>query len=320
MFNGFSHSVKGASHEVSGKVCQDSSGHKVTENYAVAVVADGHGSKKHFRSNIGSRCAVEATMETVSKFYENIEELEANLPKNHKLIIRNIEKQIISNWNERVLKHLLENPVTDAEKEPFTPEEFEKIPPESYYGTTLVAAVTGKTYSFGIQIGDGSLVAMFEDGETLIPMEYNEANPANITSSMCNSNAASMFDSFYVENRPVLAMYASTDGLYTSFGSDVDFLDYHTIITGQLIDILKFDPSIQKNLEKRSHFGTEDDISLACVFNDEKVHLKIDLINEQIAENKKRAQTRKIALQANMQKQKQRAVTLRAEELHSKRS
>ena len=39
MFNGFSHSVMGASHEKRGIVCQDSSAFKVGEGFAVAVVA-----------------------------------------------------------------------------------------------------------------------------------------------------------------------------------------------------------------------------------------------------------------------------------------
>ena len=125
MFNGFSHSVMGASHVAKGIVCQDSSAHKITDRYAVAVVADGHGSKKHFRSNIGSQCAVEATIETIERFYENADDFEANFPKNHKRIIRNIERQIVAVWNSKVMKHLEENPVTVVEKKPFKQEEFE---------------------------------------------------------------------------------------------------------------------------------------------------------------------------------------------------
>ena len=53
MFNGFSHSVMGASHEKTNLVCQDSSAFKAEDHYAIAVVADGHGSKKHFRSHLG---------------------------------------------------------------------------------------------------------------------------------------------------------------------------------------------------------------------------------------------------------------------------
>ena len=295
-FNGFSHSVMGASHVAKGIVCQDSSAHKITDRYAVAVVADGHGSKKHFRSNIGSQCAVEATIETIDRFYEDPDEFEANFPKNHKMIIRNIERQIIAAWNSKVMKHLEENPVTVVEKKPFKPEEFENISPESYYGTTLIAAVAGKGFTFGVQIGDGTLVALFEDGVAVLPMEYNEAAPANVTASMCNSNAAGMFSSFYVDNKKPLALYASTDGLYTSFGSEYDFLDYHTIISSQLINLEAFKQVIINNLTKRSHYGTEDDISLSCVFDSDLVNEKIGLIRERVDENKKRAAERKAEL------------------------
>ena len=296
MFNGFSHSVMGASHEKTGSVCQDSSAFKVADNYAIAVVADGHGSKKHFRSHIGSKYAVEATIEAIDRFYEDPEEFEANFPKNHKMILRNIEKQIIANWNYKVSKHLEENPVTDDEKSKFTDEEFEKIQPESYYGSTLIAAIAGREFTFGVQIGDGSLVALFEDGKAVMPMEYNESAPANVTASICNSNAASMFSSFYTDKKKLIAMFASTDGLYTSFGSEYDFLDYHTIIASQLTDPEALRQIIINNLTKRSRFGTEDDISLACVFDSELLNDSIDLINQRVEENRQQASDRKAEL------------------------
>jgi len=283
----------GASHEKRGIVCQDSSAFKVGDHYAVAVVADGHGSKKHFRSHLGSKFAVEATIEAIDRFYEAREALEANLPTNHKLIIKNIEKQIISNWNMKVEKHLAENPVTDEEKSKFTPEEFEAIPPESYYGSTLVAGITGDNYTFGVQIGDGSFIAIFEDGRAVMPMEYNESAPANVTASVCNSNAASMFSSFYAPNRKLIAMYGSTDGLYTSFGSEHDFLDYHTIITSQLVNLDTFKEIIKNNLTKRSRFGTEDDISLACVFDIERVKNSTEMLRKKVEEHRASAADRK---------------------------
>ena len=295
MFNGFSHSVMGASHEKTNLVCQDSSAFKIGDHYAVAVVADGHGSKKHFRSHIGSKFAVEAAIEAIDRYYEDREALEANLPENHKLIIKNIEKQIISNWNVRIEKHLAENPVTEEERSKFTEEEFETILPESYYGSTLVVAVAGDNYTFGVQIGDGSLVAIFEDGKAVMPMEYNEAAPANITASVCNSNAAGMFSSFYAPNKKLIALYGSTDGLYTSFGSEYDFLDYHTIITSQLINLETFKTVIKNNLSKRSRFGTEDDISLSCIYDEDLIKEKLNLINQRVAENKEAAAERKAA-------------------------
>ena len=293
MFNGFSHSVKGASHEKTGLVCQDSSAYKVCDDYAICVVADGHGSKKHFRSNLGSKFAVEATISTIDRFYADKASFEENLPKNYRLIIKNIQKQIISDWNKLVEEHLSQNPVTEEEKSKFTEEEFAAIQPESYYGTTLIVGVAGKNFTFGVQIGDGTLVALFDDGKAVMPMEYNEAAPANVTASMCNSNAAGMFSAFYRDKQKLIAMFTSTDGLYTSFGSEFDFLDYHTIITSKLNDFENLKKIIVNNLTKRAHFGTEDDISLSCVYDEELFAQKHDLIVSEVEANKQRAAERK---------------------------
>lgn len=293
MFNGFSHSVKGASHEKTGLVCQDSSAYKVCDDYAICVVADGHGSKKHFRSNLGSQFAVEATISTIDRFYEDKKSFEESFPKNYKKIIKSIQKQIISDWNKLVEEHIKNNPVTEEEKSKFTEEEFAAIPPESYYGTTLIVGVAGKNFTFGVQIGDGTLVALFDDGKAVMPMEYNEAAPANVTASMCNSNAAGMFSAFYRDKQKLIAMFTSTDGLYTSFGSEFDFLDYHTIITSQLNDVENFKNIIVHNLTKRAHFGTEDDISLSCIYDSELLAEKTELIASEVAANKQRAAERK---------------------------
>ena len=293
MFKGFSNSVKGASHEQSGLVCQDSSAHFVGEYYAVAVVADGHGSKKHFRSNMGSKFAVEATLDTIANFYEDVETFEKTFPLNHKFVIKRINKQIIANWNSKVEKHLQDNPVTAEEKSKFTYDEFEQIPPESYYGTTLIACIAGRGFTFGLQIGDGSLITVFDDGEAVNPIEYDESAPANITASLCNAGAASYFNGFYVDKKKLIAAFASTDGLYTSFGSDYDFLDYHTIITSQLAANNEFEAAVLKNITKRSHFGTQDDVSLSCVYDPELAAANLDMLNTKVAENKQKAAERK---------------------------
>ena len=293
MFGGFSHSVIGASHETSGLVCQDHSAYEVNEHYSVAVIADGHGSKKYFRSHLGSQFAVESALETLRHFYADPEGFEQNFPKNHKMILKNMKKQIIANWNAHVQEHLANNPVRLAEMQKFTKEEFKEIPPESYYGTTLVVAVCGRGFQFGLQIGDGSLVAIYEDGVPVMPMVYDESAPANMTASMCNSNAASMFNSFYVENKKAIAMYASSDGLYTSFSNEDDFLEYHLIITSQLDNLEAFAQSVKKNLTKRSHYGTEDDISLACICDLDLLQEKGPMLKAEVADRKAHAAERK---------------------------
>ena len=52
---------------------------------------------------------------------------------------------------------------------------------------------------------------------------------------------------------------------------------------------------IKNNLSKRSHFGTEDDISLSCIYDADLLREKLNLINERVAENKQAAADRKTA-------------------------
>ena len=293
MYKGYSRSVRGASHFKSGLVCQDASAHEANEHYAVAVVADGHGSKKHFRSNFGSQFAVEATLEVIARFYEDSDDFEENFPKNHKMVIKKIEKQIISVWNEKAKAHLDANPVTVEEKKKFSDKEFEAINPESYYGTTLIAAVAGRGFTFGIQIGDGSCVAIFEDGEAVLPMNYDESAPANVTSSMCNANASGYFNSFYIDDKKPMALFCSTDGLYTSFDSEPDFVDYHVALAIYLKNPERFEEVATNEITKRSKFGTEDDVSLAVAYDDEEVVEKLPLLKQALARNKQKAAERK---------------------------
>ncbi|MDE6004094.1 MAG: protein phosphatase 2C domain-containing protein [Oscillospiraceae bacterium] len=303
MYEGFCHSVIGASHVAKGTVCQDFSNFQSSEFYSIAVVADGHGSKKHFRSDVGSRLAVRATLRTVRNFYRDPEEFEESFQENPRDIITKIEKQIISRWNREVSKHFRKNPVTDEEKAPFTEDQYESIRMESMYGTTLIAVVMGKDYVFGMQIGDGSLVLLDEDGEAEMPIADDESAPANLTASMCNSNAIDMFNSFYLMDNP-MAVFVSTDGLFTSFRSEDDFLDYHTIIASHLEQMPDFDKVIIRNLTKRTNFGTQDDISLSCLFNKQLVIEGAESLKNQVEKNKARAEMRKAEHQAKLAKQR----------------
>lgn len=304
MFSGFNQTVKGVSHQKKGIVCQDFSGYFESEIYGIAVVADGHGSKKHFRSDVGSKLAVKVVLNTISEFYKDIDEFETSFTENPKKVIRKIQKHIISHWNKEIFSYHEKNPVTEDEKSPFTEEQFNAIKTESIYGTTLIVAVMGKKFSFGIQIGDGSFVIVNKDAEVEMPIIDDESCPANLTASMCNRNAIDMFNSFYTFENP-MAIFVSTDGLYTSFGSQEDFEDYHTIITGLLDDDMdNFNEIIIKNLTKRTHHGTQDDISLAGVFEKGNIKENLELIMEQIQRNKQLSEMRKAEHKAKIEKQK----------------
>ena len=302
-FHGLYHTIIGASHVAKGTVCQDWSDFQANEHYALAVVADGHGSKKHFRSDLGSKFAVQATVEAISAYYADAETFEELFEENPTRLIRKIEKNIICRWNNAVRAHFAANPVTEEEKLPFTEDEFAKLKVEAIYGTTLIAAIIGSEFTFGLQIGDGSLVVIDEDAEAEMPIVDDETAPANLTASLCNSNAIDLFNSFFIPAK-ALAVFVSTDGLFTSFRSSEDFLDYHSIIASHLDKPAAFDAIVLRNLTKRTNFGTQDDISLSCAWDQELLEENTSSLKEAVERNKMRAEIRAAEHAAKIQKQR----------------
>ena len=101
MFQGVHTTVTGDSHIQKGIVCQDSAGVYVTDSFAIAVAADGHGSAKHFRSDAGSRIAVKITVELL-KNYMSRADFREQFRAHPEFILSQMEKQILMKWREAV--------------------------------------------------------------------------------------------------------------------------------------------------------------------------------------------------------------------------
>ena len=94
MYVGLSEAVRGASHVESNTVCQDYADYKITDSYAVAAVADGHGSKKHFRSDFGSKAGVEVAIKAVDEYCSDPEEFKRKFQDDPEHLIKKIEKYV----------------------------------------------------------------------------------------------------------------------------------------------------------------------------------------------------------------------------------
>ena len=60
---------RGLSHTEENKPCQDSSGIFYGTRYSIIAVADGHGNQIHFRSNAGSRIAIETLFDVFETMF-----------------------------------------------------------------------------------------------------------------------------------------------------------------------------------------------------------------------------------------------------------
>jgi serine/threonine protein phosphatase PrpC len=272
--------VQGSSHQRSGLPNQDAVQSIVTPGpqgtVAVAVVSDGHGSPRHFRSQIGSSLAVATGAATLQTFL--LESVASNgqvpfVPEQ----VHELERKLVSGWLAAVHNHLENTPFSEAELAKLEKAEggegraAVESSPELAYGATVLAAAATEKILLYLQLGDGEILSVSAEGATTRPLPPDDRLIANQTTSLCQPEAWKDFRSSWVANGPLPSLVLlSTDGYANSFGSDEDFLkigqDYLEIIREQSISSLAEElPAI---LSEATQQGSGDDITLAILEND----------------------------------------------------
>lgn len=97
-------SIRGYSHILGGKECQDNSISWQEKQYDAVIVCDGHGGEKYFRSAIGSRFACEAGKKMISAFMDYVLNNDG-IKTSWDTLISQLEISIINEWNELVRNH-----------------------------------------------------------------------------------------------------------------------------------------------------------------------------------------------------------------------
>ena len=292
-------SCQGESHIATGKVCQDYSYSNVYENgNAIAIVCDGHGGKRYFRSDIGAKIAAEVTEHKVKTF---IEEVGLSLLKSepftqHGTISEQITNQdfdktsnierafrqlfgsIIYEWNSEVLAHAKLNPISELEKEGLEERwitEFEKNENlEKVYGCTLIVYAYTPDFWLAFQIGDGKCFACNTAGNWSEPIPWDERCFLNKTTSICDSGAIDEFRYCYEgDGHCPIAVILGSDGIDDSFGSEENQANFYVQILKSIaktgLDATLSE--IQTTLPQLSKIGSQDDMSIAMIFDSDKV-------------------------------------------------
>lgn len=283
VFEGYSISIKGASHDDSGRPCQDSSSCGVFEDYAVAVVSDGHGGSRYYRSEVGSRFAVNAALDAVSSCMgADRADFMEGLGRDPQSILTRLTDAVLARWTDAVGEYDSNHPPTEAELSLEDPEGERDV--LRAYGATLVCGVMSDDAVFGFQIGDGDLVAINDDSEESMIMPGDPDCFLNRTSSICGSNASSKFRHFIVsasvadeasegfrairaDARRVVSLSVCTDGLGTSFNSP-DSLKRYCAAIPEALSTEDSRAALEENLRRRSCSNTRDDVSVAAVYRE----------------------------------------------------
>lgn len=258
-FKGYALSVKGASHEETGIVCQDSARVYIAEHFAVAAVSDGHGSEKHFRSASGSEMATRVAIRSICDFCERNNGLDGIFLANPDNAARRIAANIICGWNSEIAAHIGLLPLNERERAIY--DKYNGIANEVMYGATLIVAGVTENGCFGLQIGDGSFCAQIGD-EMIFPVPEDANLVGNLTTSLCDSDAISNFRYFYREG-VFSGVMLSSDGLINSFLNEEDYLKFGHRVLSAVGDGTT--SALGEHLKMRSRCGSRDDISVSAV-------------------------------------------------------
>ena len=137
---------------------------------------------------------------------------------------------------------------------------------EKAYGTTLIVACQTKNYWFGLQIGDGKCVCISPDGSMGEPIPWDEDCQANITTSICDSEAIEEFRYYFTKKCPIATLmgtdgiddsYANTEEMYVLYRSILAIFAEYGRETGEA-EIEAFLPGLSRK-------GSGDDVSIAGI-------------------------------------------------------
>lgn len=261
-------SVPGAIHERGGAPNQDALSWWSAERkrpLAALCVADGHGGSEYTRSDIGARRAVEqAQMLLVNELLPRIlgDSTLMDLVGFKRHLDQWLPKELVKRWLASIYEHATDHPLPEN-KTSAQPD----VPVERRYGATLLAALLTPKLHLYIQLGDGDILTVSEEGEVTRPPRLTDSHLiANYTTSLCSKNAWRFVRIHFqqIDKRPPALVMLATDGYANSFADDAAFehvakdiydtiqQDGPTAVASQLPDWLT----------ETSEAGSGDDISV----------------------------------------------------------
>ncbi len=186
-------SARGASHLHNGAPNQDAElstplGDLGQDAFVVAL-ADGHGDRRHFRSDRGSRFAVECACRCATPVARSLIGMNTEVDVADWLRASLVEP-IVNSWQKAVDEDVTRDPFTEIEAGLL--EEFHSSA-ELAYGSTLLVAMLCQTRLLLAQIGDGNIVVLYPDGGIDTPVPGDDRLDGHQTTSLCQPKAAEAF-------------------------------------------------------------------------------------------------------------------------------
>jgi len=246
-------SVCGASHRRRNMGNQDALGWSPAGAHGiVAAVADGHGSTLSYRSAEGAAIAVEAALAVLGDFAARCPEYDPVVDA----CAASIPRDLVSGWRAAVSAHAAEYPLDGR----FSEATF------AVYGSTVVSVLATETYLLSVQLGDGDILMVPENGVVSRPWPRDPRLLGVETTSLVSQEAAADVRVSVGPASPALIILA-TDGYANSFRDDAGFLS----IGSDLLHVVResglagLELNLESWLNETSELGSGDDITIVVV-------------------------------------------------------
>lgn len=262
----FAFSQIGSSHQKEGRECQDASLALYGYDYAVAIVCDGHGGSKHFRSGIGARIAVETGKETALRFMNERRKVfrKEILPDE----IAQIGKSLIFLWREKVSAHLKACPFSESEQKILQSNVSDGKAVNDFmaYGSTFLTAIQYGENLCLLQIGDGD-IRVFTGKGCIEPMQRDGRLQFGATTSLCDRDAFSNLQIACLPAKAVKGCWLSSDGVKNSFRDEKSFVTFIKTVRQEFRNenFSTFSKEIKEFLPLLTKRGSGDDLSVAYI-------------------------------------------------------
>lgn len=277
-------SVQGASHARGGIPNQDAIQWFPDSGVGPPLIlslSDGHGSPRNFRSDVGAQFAVAEATNLMHELLsagqpDPSNSLTAPLSTIKRTAEERLPGEVTRRWRAAVARHLKDHPITPEEletlekrRDPKARRAIEKDP-QVAYGATLLSVLITSGFILYMQLGDGDILTVADNGEVTRPMTRDPRLIANETTSLCMTDAwrevQIKFQTLYGPHPALILL--STDGYANSFVNEEAFLK----VGSDILDILRTDglDVVEQNLggwlKDASQAGSGDDITVGLVF------------------------------------------------------
>lgn len=140
-------------------------GETVGTTVAVVAVSDGHGSARHFRSQVGSALASSTAVNVLQEFLRPYSERTGAISLDP-AEVQQLQRRLVDAWMAAVASDLKNQPLTEEELARVAEEDgaesraaVENFPLFAYGATLLVAAATESLLLY-LQLGDGEILSV----------------------------------------------------------------------------------------------------------------------------------------------------------------